>query len=167
MTNAHVVAGVDDPVVTVADDDYRAEVVHYDADVDVAVLRVRQLDVAPLPFARTPAASEDSAAVLGFPENGPYDVQPARIRDRQTLRSPDIYSEGTVSRDTYSVYAIIRQGNSGGPLVNPDGEVLGVIFAASVTDTSTGYALTAGQVAEAAENGAHATNEVSTGACVL
>lgn len=167
MTNAHVVAGVEDPVVTVGDHSYRADVVHYDADVDVAVLRVRRLEVVPLRFARTPAASADSAAVLGFPENGPYDVQPARVRDRQTLRSPDIYSEGTVSRDTYSLYAMVRQGNSGGPLVSPNGEVLGVLFAASVTDASTGYALTAGQVAEAAQDGSHATTEVSTGACVL
>lgn len=167
MTNAHVVAGVDDPVVAVAATSYRAQVVHYDPEVDVAVLRVPSLGVAPLRFAARPAESEDPAAVLGFPENGPYDVQPARVRDQQTLRSPDIYSEGTVSRDTYSIYAMVRPGNSGGPLVNSGGEVLGVIFAASVTSKNTGYALTADQVSEAAVDGSAATSEVSTGPCAL
>ncbi len=167
MTNAHVVAGVDNPVVTVGDNSYRSEVVHYDPQVDVAVLRVPRLNLAPLRFATTPAASGDSAAVLGFPENGPYDVQPARVRDQQTLRSPDIYSEGTVSRDAYSIHARVRQGNSGGPLVNSEGDVLGVIFAASVTSTDTGYALTADQVSEAAAAGSTATSEVSTGSCAL
>ncbi|MBA3265229.1 MAG: MarP family serine protease [Nocardioidaceae bacterium] len=167
MTNAHVVAGVANPVVAVGENSYSARVVHYDPQVDVAVLRVPRLHLPPLKFATTPAVSEDSAAVLGFPENGPYDVQPARVRDQLTLRSPDIYGEGTVSRDTYSIYAKVRQGNSGGPLVNSSGEILGVIFAASVTDARTGYALTAGQVSAAAEDGSTATNPVSTGACTL
>lgn len=167
MTNAHVVAGVDNPVVTVGANSYRSEVVHYDPDVDVAVLRVPRLDLPSLRFATTPAVSEDSAAVLGFPENGPYDVQPARVRDQQTLRSPDIYGEGTVSRDAYSIHARVRQGNSGGPLVNFEGEVLGVIFAASVTSPNTGYALTADQVSGAAAQGRAALTEVSTGSCTL
>lgn len=166
MTNAHVVAGVDDPVVRLDDVDHPAQVVYYDPAVDVAVLDVPDLGAPALRFA-DPAESEDPAAVLGFPENGPYDVQPARVRDTQTLRSPDIYGDGTVYRDTYSVYALVRQGNSGGPLVDRGGEVLGVIFAASITDDRTGYALTVDELRAAATSGASSTDPVDTGDCAL
>jgi S1-C subfamily serine protease len=103
--------------------------------------------------------------VLGFPENGPYDVQPARIRSQISLRGPDIYDGGTVVREVYAVRTLVRSGNSGGPLVSPRGRVLGVVFAASLSDTSTGYVLTADQVAESARQGVQATDTVSTGDC--
>ena len=164
MTNAHVVAGVDEPTVTVGDERLGATVVLYDPDLDVAVLAVDGLDAESLRFDDT-AESEDSAVVLGFPENGPYDVQPARIRSQISLRGPDIYDEGTVVREVYSVRALVRSGNSGGPLVSPRGRVLGVVFAASLSDTSTGYVLTADQVAESARQGVQATDTVSTGDC--
>lgn len=167
MTNAHVVAGVDGPFVEVGDEDLEATVVYYDSDVDVAVLSVPDLDAAPLEFAGRAAVSGDSAAVLGFPENGPYDVQAARVRDQQTLRSTDIYGDDAVERDTYSIFALVRPGNSGGPLVNPRGDVIGVIFAASVTDDRTGYALTVDQVAAAAAAGRSSSGEVDTGGCAL
>jgi S1-C subfamily serine protease len=151
----------------VGDADLEATVVYYDSDVDVAVLSVPDLDAAPLEFAGRAAASGDSAAVLGYPENGPYDVQAARVRDRQTLRSTDIYGDDAVERDTYSIFALVRPGNSGGPLVNPRGDVIGVIFAASVTDDRTGYALTVDQVAAAATAGRSSSGEVDTGGCAL
>ncbi|MGH3506638.1 MAG: MarP family serine protease [Nocardioidaceae bacterium] len=166
MTNAHVVAGVDEPLVEVGDADHEATVVYYDSDVDVAVLSVPDLVAPELSFAG-PAESGDMAAVLGYPENGPYDVQPARVRDRQTLSSTDIYGNDSVERDTYSIFSLVRPGNSGGPLVSPNGRVLGVIFAASVTDARTGYALTADQVAAAADAGRTSTGEVDTGGCAL
>ncbi len=166
MTNAHVVAGVDEPVVRLAGTDHPAEVVYFDPDVDVAVLEVPGLGAAALQFGK-PAESKDPAAVLGFPENGPYDVRPARVRDSQTLRSPNIYGESTVYRDTYSIYALVRQGNSGGPLVDRRGDVIGVIFAAAVTDSRTGYALTADEVSPAASGGASSSRPVDTGDCAL
>lgn len=166
MTNAHVVAGVDHPVVRLSDVDYPAQVVYYDPDVDVAILDVPDLGAPALPFGE-PAESKDPAAVLGFPENGPYDVQPARVRDTQTLRSPDIYGDGTVYRDTYSIYALVRQGNSGGPLVDRRGDVVGVIFAASVTDSRTGYALTVAEVSQARTSAASSSHPVDTGDCAL
>ena len=103
--------------------------------------------------------------MLGYPQDGPYDVQGARIRAEQRLRSPDIYGEGTVVREVFSVRSTIRPGNSGGPLVSPAGEVTGVVFAASVRDRSTGYARTAEQVAQAAARGIASTEPVSTGDC--
>ncbi|MGZ5422847.1 MAG: trypsin-like peptidase domain-containing protein, partial [Aeromicrobium sp.] len=107
----------------------------------------------------------DAAAVLGFPENGPFDARAARIRMEQRLRSPDIYNKGQVVRQTFSIRSLVRSGNSGGPLVSEDGKVLGVIFAASITDSSTGYALTSRQVRADARLGRNATTEVSTGSC--
>ncbi|MEJ7774037.1 MAG: MarP family serine protease [Nocardioidaceae bacterium] len=166
MTNAHVVAGVSEPVVQVGDDDLAAEVVYYDPDVDVAVLSVPELQAPALQF-DDQAESGDNVAVLGYPENGPYDVQPARVRDEQSLRSPNIYGEDTVMRDTYSIFGLVRQGNSGGPLVNRRGVVIGVIFAASVTDADTGYALTSGQVERAADAGDSLLDPVGTGSCAL
>lgn len=164
MTNAHVVAGVDDPRVVVGDDELDAEVVLYDPDVDVAVLRVPGIGRPALQFDRN-GRPRMPGAVLGFPQDGPYDVQGARIRSEQRLRSPDIYGEGTVVRDVYAVRSLIRPGNSGGPMVSDDGKVLGVVFAASVTDDSTGYVLTAEQVAEAGVHGLNSGSPVATGRC--
>ena len=164
MTNAHVVAGVETPRVVLRDDEVEASVVLYDPGLDVAVLAVDGLGLPPLTFDRDAEAGE-AAAVLGYPQDGPYDVQAARIRNQQRLRSPDIYGEGTVLREVFSLRSHIRPGNSGGPLVSPAGRVTGVVFAASVTDRSTGYALTAEQVAQAAAEGISSSEPVSTGGC--
>ena len=164
MTNAHVVAGVDDPNVIVGDDEVSARVVYYDSDIDVAVLAVNDLNRPFLRFDRD-GQTRQSAAVLGYPNDGPYNVQAARIRGEQRLRSPDIYGSGTVVREVFSIRSLVRPGNSGGPLVSEDGDVLGVIFAASVTDTDTGYALTADQVAAGAAEGISNDEQVDTGDC--
>jgi S1-C subfamily serine protease len=164
MTNAHVVAGVDHPAVILADREVPATVVYYNEDLDVAVLAVDGLD---RPFLRFDSDGQErqAGAVLGYPQDGPYDVQAARIRSKQRLRSPDIYGNGTVIREVFSLRSLVRPGNSGGPLVSGAGEVLGVIFAASVTDGDTGYALTADQVREAAAQGVTSDREVDTGRC--
>lgn len=164
MTNAHVVAGVSDPFVVVDGRRLQAEVVLYDPELDVAVLAVDGLSVDPLDFDRS-GEPRESAAILGYPENGPFDARPARIRREQRLRSPDIYNDGVVLRQVFSVRGLVRSGNSGGPLVARDGDVLGVIFAASVSDNSTGYALTAAQVSKDARKGRTAQEAVSTGGC--
>jgi S1-C subfamily serine protease len=164
MTNAHVVAGVDHPHVLVGERELPARVVFYDSDTDIAVLAVEGLSARPLHFDRH-ARPREAAAVLGYPQDGPYDVEGARIRDQQRLRSPDIYGNGTVVREVYSLRSLVRPGNSGGPLVSTDGDVLGVIFAASVTDGNTGYALTADQVSRAAARGLTGRDRVDTGPC--
>jgi S1-C subfamily serine protease len=164
MTNAHVVAGVDDPTVLVGEQEVPARVVHYNPDLDVAVLAVDGLGRPFLRFDKTGEARDD-AAVLGYPNDGPYNVQAARIRGEQRLRSPDIYGSGTVIREVFSLRSLVRPGNSGGPLLSVDGRVLGVIFAASVTDRDTGYALTADQVSQSAASGLTNDSEVDTGDC--
>ena len=164
MTNAHVVAGVSAPKVILDDGEVDAEVVYYNPDIDVAVLAVEGLGRPFLRFDREGGAT-DPGAVLGYPEDGPYDVQGARIRSEQKLESRDIYDEDAVVRDVYAVRGLVRPGNSGGPMVSLDGEVYGVVFAASVTDADTGYVLTADQVSEAAARGIDAEEPVSTGRC--
>jgi S1-C subfamily serine protease len=163
MTNAHVVAGVTEPKVRVGTRDVAATVVYYDSDIDVAVLDV---DIeGPVVHFDTHGSAKQAAVILGYPNDGPFDAQPARIRAEQRLRSPDIYGRGTVTREVFSLRGLVRPGNSGGPLVSRSGDVLGVIFAASVSDKQTGYALTADQVAGAAARGLQASGKVSSGNC--
>jgi S1-C subfamily serine protease len=165
MTNAHVVAGVTRPEVEVGGSLVTASVVLYDPRLDIAVLALPDTGSAPLAF-DTDVEPRDPVAVLGYPEDGPYDVESGRIRSEQRLRSPDIYGDGTVIRQVFSLRALIRPGNSGGPIVTSAGDVAGMVFAASVSDRDTGYALTAEQVAESAAAGVGATAPVDTGTCV-
>ncbi|WP_139979203.1 MarP family serine protease [Nocardioides litoris] len=172
MTNAHVVAGVDEPTVLIGDETVDATVVYYNPDLDVAVLDLDDLGRPTLPFVdsndeerRFVTDGRDGVAILGYPEDGPYDVQRGRVREERTLESPDIYGRGSVIREVYSLRGLVRPGNSGGPVVTTQGHVAGVVFAASVTDDDTGYALTWEQVADAAAAGEDASRQVDTGAC--
>ncbi len=164
MTNAHVVAGIDDPQVLVGDSTVDAQVVYYNPDVDIAVLAFDSGGIPALSFDDQAKAGQ-GLAILGYPQDGPYRVEPARIRAEQRLRSPNIYGDGAVIREVYSLRGRILPGNSGGPIITSAGDVAGVVFAASVTDHDTGYALTAGQVANAASTGRSSSSQVSTGGC--
>ncbi|AJE83379.1 MULTISPECIES: MarP family serine protease [Streptomyces] len=169
MTNAHVVGGVDEPTVQIGGEGklYDAKVVLYDWRRDIAVLDVPRLKAPALEFTDSDADSGRSAIVAGFPENGAYDVRPARVRGRITANGPDIYHRGSVRRDVYSLYATVRQGNSGGPLLTPDGKVYGVVFAKSLDDPDTGYALTNDEVREDIDRGRTAGQEVDSDSCAL
>jgi S1-C subfamily serine protease len=169
MTNAHVVGGVDRPTVQIGGEGrrYDATVVLYDWERDIAVLDVPQLDARPLRFADKDAVTGSDSIIAGFPENGPFDVRAARVRDRIQANGPDIYHQGTVQRDVYSLYTTVRQGNSGGPLLTPDGRVYGVVFAKSLDDDRTGYALTADEVRPDARRGRTADHPVDSKACAL
>ncbi|AGS70893.1 MarP family serine protease [Streptomyces collinus] len=169
MTNAHVVGGVDEPSVQIGGEGrkYGAKVVLYDWKRDIAVLDVPDLRAKSLRFTSRDAAGGDGAIVAGFPENGSYDVRAARVRGRITANGPDIYHRGTVSRDVYSLYATVRQGNSGGPLLTPDGKVYGVVFAKSLDDADTGYALTADEIQQDIARGRTANEQVGTDSCAL
>ncbi|MCX2923147.1 MarP family serine protease [Streptomyces sp. NEAU-W12] len=169
MTNAHVVGGVDEPTVQIGGEGrkYDATVVLYDWKRDIAVLDVPDLEAPALRFTTEDASSGDSAIVAGFPENGAYDVRSARLRGRITANGPDIYHRGTVRRDVYSLYATVRQGNSGGPLLTPEGQVYGVVFAKSLDDAETGYALTVDEIQEDIVKGRSATQQVDSDSCAL
>ena len=165
MTNAHVVAGVRDPEVELANGTRkRGRVVVFDPRRDVAVIYVPGLDLAPLAF-RGDARSGDDAAVVGYPEDGPFTAGAARVREEITAVGRDIYEKSTVRREVYSLRAVVRPGNSGGPLLARDGRVYGVIFAADAKDEDTGYALTAAEVSGAARAGATRTERADTQSC--
>ena len=164
MTNAHVVAGVGKPDVEVNGERHRATVVLYDPDRDIAVLRVPGLTAKPLAFAGK-AKTGDSAIVVGYPQDGPFRADAARIRGTQDAKGPDIYQRRTVVREIYALRSRVRPGNSGGPLIDTAGGVYGVVFAAAADDPQTGYALTANEVADDAARGRTATAAVSTQGC--
>jgi S1-C subfamily serine protease len=165
MTNAHVVAGVSNPRVEVGNQTLDARVVVFDPERDVAVLYVPDLNRPALRFAQQGAANGANAIVVGYPEDGPFTVRAARIRNRLQARGSDIYSESDVTRDIYGVRSVVRPGNSGGPLLTSDGNVYGVVFAAATDDPETGYALTAAEVSPDASAGRNATSRVSTQSC--
>jgi S1-C subfamily serine protease len=165
MTNAHVLAGVADPVVEAEGEEYDATPVFVDEAIDVAVLAVPSLPQVPLDFTQIPADAGDDAIIMGFPGGGPFYVGPARVRDRGEISGPDFRNSRTVVRDVYALFGTVRAGNSGGPLFAPDGSVLGVVFASAIDDPQTGYALTGPQVAAAASAGSTARTEVGTGRC--
>ncbi|MHB1065927.1 MAG: MarP family serine protease [Candidatus Nanopelagicales bacterium] len=169
ITNAHVVAGVAEPVVGVrlGGPALPATVVYFDAGIDIAILDVPGLDAAAVPFALEPAQTGDSAVIAGFPGGGPYSVDPARVRTTVTARGDDIYGNAGVDREVYIVRGLVRPGNSGGPLLDPSGRALGVVFGSDGEEPDTGYALTAAQVAPAVEAARAATGPVDTGSCRL
>jgi S1-C subfamily serine protease len=165
MTNAHVLAGVADPVVHAEGDEYDATPVFVDEEIDVAVLAVPGLETLPLSFTQQAADTGDDAIIMGYPGGGPFYVGSARIREREEISGPDFRNSQTVDRDVYALFGMVRAGNSGGPLFAADGSVLGVVFASAIDDPDTGYALTGPQVAEAAAAGSTARAEVDTGPC--
>ncbi|WP_420037860.1 MarP family serine protease [Streptomyces sp. cg28] len=167
MTNAHVVAGIDDPTVRVGGVGraYSARVVFFDPDKDVAVLYVPGLDAPVLKF-DDGASRGDAAVVAGYPQNGGLDLQAATVADTIDASGQDIYGQGSVTRQIYSIRSTVRPGNSGGPLLTTSGEVYGVVFARSTTDAGTGYVLTADEVSGDAARAASATSPVDTGSLV-
>ena len=165
LTNAHVVAGVRDPVVQAGDGRRRpARVVLFDPGRDVAVLHVPGLSNVPLAFGGR-AEPGDDALVVGYPQDGPFRADAARVRQAQRVRGLDIYGDRTVVREVYALRALVQPGNSGGPLLDAEGRVLGVVFAAAADRPDTGYALTAREVSSDAAAGRTATRPVSTRGC--
>jgi len=172
MTNAHVVAGTADTGVEVRTRrgsvrELDAEVVLYDPAVDLAVLRVPDLEADPLSFDPVPASAGDDAIIVGYPLDGPYTATPAKVRSLINLKGPNIYDSGEVTREVYTVRAVVRSGNSGGPMIAPDGRVIGVVFGAALDDQETGFVLTVDQVAGAVEGASRLHSEVDTGSCAV
>lgn len=167
LTNAHVVAGVADPGVQVRGRGRvrAATVVAFDPRRDLAVLFVPGLAARALRFDAS-AGRGDTAVVAGFPRGGAYRLDAARVRERLSARGPDIYGRTQVTRSVLSLYTNVQPGNSGGPLLSPQGRVYGVVFAKSVDDPETGYALTVSEASAVATRAERATTEVGTGDCV-
>jgi S1-C subfamily serine protease len=165
MSNAHVVAGSDSVTVDAGGQSYDASVVSYDPNADISILDVPDLPAAPLAFAEAAAPTGTDALVLGYPGGGEFVATPARIREIIELNGPDIYRSTTVKREVYTIRGTVRQGNSGGPLIDRNGRVLGVVFGAAVDDADTGFVLTGKEVSRQLAKIGN-TAAVPTGACV-
>ncbi|TQM64576.1 MarP family serine protease [Humibacillus xanthopallidus] len=165
VTNAHVVAGASEVRVEGGDELLRGRVVVFDPERDLAVIDVPGLTPPALPLG-SELERGASAAVPGFPLDGPYRVVSARVRSVLDARGRDIYGDQPVVREIYSLATTVQPGNSGGPLLDPSGRVVGVIFAKSLEDAGTGYALTLREARPVLEAGVRASREVDTGACI-
>jgi S1-C subfamily serine protease len=139
-------------------------VVIFDPRRDLAVLAVPNLAAPALPLGRQ-LSRGDSAVVAGFPLDGPYRLDAARVRTVLDARGADIYGDPGTVREVYSLFARVQPGNSGGPLLSKTGAVVGIVFAKSLDDESTGYALTLDEAAPVLRKGRNATAAVGTGGC--
>jgi S1-C subfamily serine protease len=139
VTNAHVVAGEQDTIVEIDGDppSLEAQPVVFNPTVDLAILHVPGLGLPSLSLASDPTSGA-AGAILGYPENGPFDVQPARIGRTQDVITQNAYGEGPVTRVLTPLRGLVRPGNSGGPLVSVGGKVLTTVFAATVHSTPKG-----------------------------
>ena len=165
MSNAHVVAGTDSVSVEAEGKNYDATVVSYDPNADISILDVPNLPQSPLVFAEEPAKTGTDAVVLGYPGGGDFAATPARVREIIELSGPDIYKSTTVNREVYTIRGPVRQGNSGGPMINRAGQVIGVVFGAAVDDNDTGFVMTTDEVSRQLAKIGN-TAKVQTGACV-
>lgn len=165
VTNAHVVAGVRDPFVLDQNGRHGARVVLFDPELDIAILRADNLAGAPLRLDNTLAPAGTPAAVLGYPSGSGFTANPGAVLETFQAQGRNIYNQGLTIREVYSVKTNIEHGNSGGPLIDKDGEVIGVIFAKSVNHDGVGYALTAQQVSDKIVQARGLTERVSTRTC--
>jgi S1-C subfamily serine protease len=163
VTNAHVVAGQDDTRILPGgrEPGLDAQAIHFDPRNDLAVLRVPGLDAPALDVAADPPPGT-SAAILGFPLNGPYDVRAGRLGQTREVVSQDAYGRGPVRRRIVALRGAVRSGNSGGPMVDGRGRVVATIFAASTSGPRGGYGVPNAVVRSAL---ADARGPVSTGPC--
>ena len=164
VTNAHVVAGEDDTTVQVGGvgPAHTAEAIWFDPHNDLAILRVGGLgDVPALPL-NTGAKPGTSAAIVGYPHNGPLTLEPGRLGGTSTVITQDAYGRGPTSRKITSVRGRVRSGNSGGPVVDGDGRVVTTIFAAATNERAVGFGVPDSSVREGL---GRARSPVSTGAC--
>jgi S1-C subfamily serine protease len=141
VTNAHVVAGMIYPYVQDDSGRHLASIIGFDPDLDIAVLRTNNLAGKPLPMLDDRVDNGTQGVVLGYPGGGPFTVKPAAVIEHFTALGKNIYEEGVDRRDVYALKADIREGNSGGPLLDSKGRVIGVAFARSTAYNEVGYAL--------------------------
>jgi S1-C subfamily serine protease len=165
ITNAHVVAGIRRPEVVDRFGSYPATPIWFDANMDIAILRVNNLPEPALPLTDRTLADNEAAAVLGFPGGGPLVANNAVILDHVRAAGRNIYNQGIVLRNIYEVQTDVEPGNSGGPLLAADGSIAGVVFAKSVSQNNVGYALLIDQVKPIVQQAEQQNSPVATGRC--
>jgi S1-C subfamily serine protease len=165
VTNAHVIAGIPHPMVDDGSGLHSTTVVFFDPSYDLAVMRVSGIDEPPLAIDPNQVARGVQGAVLGYPGGGPFTAVAAGVMADFEAEGRDIYGQGLTVRNVYEIQAMVRPGNSGGPLVEPDGEVIGVVFSRSTTNGDIGYALSSPGVLSRVQAATSLTNAVGTGGC--
>lgn len=165
VTNAHVVAGVKQPFVLDQKGKHGAKVVLFNPDLDIAILRAENLAGSPLPIDTELADNGSPVAVLGYPSGAGFTARPGVILESFKAEGRNIYNKGQTLREVYSVKTDIEHGNSGGPIIDKDGEVVGVIFAKSINYGQVGYALTMEQVQSDINKARNLEDKVSTSSC--
>ncbi len=165
VTNAHVVAG--EPTTQVQPEGFGiplpARVMVFDEKNDIAVLRVYDLRLAPLRFAES--RESEPVAILGFPENGPFDIRAGRVGETQRVISNDAYNRGPVERTVTSFRGFVRPGNSGGPAINGEGAVVSTVFASRADSDNSGYGIPSSLVRELVDLAQERQEPVSTKEC--
>jgi S1-C subfamily serine protease len=166
ITNAHVVAGISGPEVytRVSPGEHPGTVVLFDPEQDIAVLYVPGLNQPALRLAGT-APFGEKAIVAGYPLDAKFTAVPARVGRAESASGPDIYGNAQVVRSLYPIRAVVRPGNSGGPLIAASGRVYGMVFAAAVAVPDTGYALTSSQLSSDINKGKNKTSQARNGTC--
>ncbi|NMR29675.1 MarP family serine protease [Crystallibacter degradans] len=166
MTNAHVVASVNEPVVEIPDGRVLpGRVVYFDPVHDIAVLAVEGLDVRPLPIGAE-LADGTLAAFQGYPAGGPFQSQPATVQGLSTVLVQNIYGADPEELEVYTLAADVEQGNSGGPLLDQDGRIAGLVFAKATDDVPVGYALSLEEIQPVIDNAMVYQETVSAGQCI-
>jgi S1-C subfamily serine protease len=166
VTNAHVVAGVERPVVELPGRPAQeGRVVYYDPAADLAVVAVDGLDGDPVPVAPSLDVG-DPAVVQGYPYGGPFTSVGAEVLDVGTVRTPASDGSGRTERDVYALAADVRSGNSGGPVLSTDGEVVGVVFGRSDGEDEVGYAVTTAELMPVVAQATDLDDAVTPGRCV-
>ncbi len=167
-TNAHVIAGEGDgnTQVVVGNNSYAATAVLFDPSFDLAVLRTDAPLGPPLTISPSLVARGTQAALLGYPEDGPLTIDPAGVTEEITAIGKDIYNNGSVTRGVYALDANVEPGNSGGPLLGPGGQVIGIVFSRSTVYQAVGYALTSPGILARVQQAEHHRSAVSTGPCI-
>lgn len=169
ITAAHVVAGTSGTKVIPAQGrgSVTGVVVYINTNIDIAVIRLNGPVSHVLRMTTRAASRGATGAAIGYPGGGKRTISPARVRTKTNAVGRDIYDRRLVTRSVYVLSALVRQGNSGGPFVDDDGVVRGMIFAASADDPRESYALTADEISQAYSAGRSRTRGVDTGACAL
>ena len=168
ITAAHVVAGTSNHrVIDPQGGSIRGVVVFINTDIDIAVIQLSSSPDHVLKMTTDPAKRREDGAAIGYPGGGKRTISPARVRAMTEAVGRDIYNRKLVSREVYVLSAHVIQGNSGGPFVDDDGVVRGMIFAASADDPNEAYALTADEIDRAYDAAKSRTRAVATGSCAL
>lgn len=166
VTNAHVVAGAESIRLQLGNADVEATAVAFDPELDIALLHAPELQGPSLKFAGTTPGRNVQGAAIGYPNGGPLTVIPAGVAGSYPATGRDIYNKGVIDRTIIELRASIQPGDSGGPLILPDGTIGGIVFAESRTDPTVGYALTPTAVWNAVRSAIGRDAAVNTGPCI-